>query len=134
MSEMIAAEPALAERLLHRLAGDETFGAVGGHVRAAADAGRPIASPAAARRSTRPWRSPHSSMWRSACRRAASACHDQALERCRRPLGAGVLVAISHEGGTRATNEALRAAREAGARTVLVTVGRARPAPRRRSS
>lgn len=51
----------------------------------------------------------------------------QALETLRRPLREGLLIAVSHEGGTHATNEALRAAREAGARTALITVGDGSP-------
>ncbi len=38
-----------------------------------------------------------------------------------------MLIAISHEGGTKATNEAIRAARAAGATTVLITVGKGSP-------
>jgi fructoselysine-6-P-deglycase FrlB-like protein len=49
-----------------------------------------------------------------------------ALEATWRPA-AGLMLAISHEGGTDITNEALRRAREAGARTGLVTVGRGSP-------
>jgi fructoselysine-6-P-deglycase FrlB-like protein len=50
-----------------------------------------------------------------------------ALDAGRRPLGEGVLVAVSHEGGTRATTEAISAARGAGATTVLITVGAGSP-------
>jgi len=52
----------------------------------------------------------------------------EALETLRRPIRGGVLIAVSHEGGTAATNEALRAAREAGARTALITVSDRSPA------
>jgi fructoselysine-6-P-deglycase FrlB-like protein len=46
----------------------------------------------------------------------------QALEAARRPPPTGVVLAISHEGGTWATNEALKAARAAGSATALITV------------
>jgi fructoselysine-6-P-deglycase FrlB-like protein len=46
----------------------------------------------------------------------------QALEAARRPPANGVLLAVSHEGGTWATNEALTAARAAGSRSALITV------------
>ena len=46
----------------------------------------------------------------------------QAFELARRPPGSGVVVAVSHEGGTDATNAALRSAHEAGATTGLLTV------------
>ena len=45
----------------------------------------------------------------------------QALESLRRPLRGGVLLAVSHEGGTQATNQAIRAASEAGDGTVRAT-------------
>jgi fructoselysine-6-P-deglycase FrlB-like protein len=46
----------------------------------------------------------------------------QALEAARRPPAHGLLLAVSHEGGTWATNEALEAARAAGSITALLTV------------
>jgi glutamine---fructose-6-phosphate transaminase (isomerizing) len=45
----------------------------------------------------------------------------------RRPLTAGVLIGISHEGGTTATNAALEATRAAGGTTALITVGAGSP-------
>lgn len=51
----------------------------------------------------------------------------QALELQHRSPRAGLLVAVSHEGGTHVTNEAIRAARDAGARTGLITVGPGSP-------
>ena len=53
----------------------------------------------------------------------------QAFEAALAPQAGGVIVGISHEGGTRATNAALLAARDAGALTALVThAPTARPA------
>jgi glucosamine--fructose-6-phosphate aminotransferase (isomerizing) len=54
----------------------------------------------------------------------------QALELALRPPVpglAGLVIGVSHEGGTWATNEALRTAREAGARTALITVAERSP-------
>ena len=42
MSEMIAAEPAVAERLVRRLAKDAALDALASEIRAAVDAGRPV--------------------------------------------------------------------------------------------
>ena len=47
-----------------------------------------------------------------------------------RPPREGLVVAVSHEGGTTATNEALRASAAAGAHTALITVGAASPGGR----
>ena len=47
----------------------------------------------------------------------------QALELARRPPRGGLVLAVSHEGGTWATNEAIAAARAAGSTTALITVG-----------
>jgi glucosamine--fructose-6-phosphate aminotransferase (isomerizing) len=127
MSEMIAAEPAHTERLLRRLADDEAFATVVATIRAAADTGRPI-------HLTGCGTSEHAAMAIAALLDEALALPPgretravTALEALRRPLGEGVLIAISHEGGTKATNEAISAARTAGATTVLVTVGAGSP-------
>lgn len=124
MTEMIAAEPAHAERLLHRLADDDAFAALADAVRAAAAAGQPITT-------TGCGTSEHAAMAVAALLTEALD-HEvrsvQALESLRRPQTSGVLLAISHEGGTHATNEAIRTARSAGARTMLVTAGTGSPA------
>lgn len=127
MSEMIAAEPALAERLMRRLAADESLGALASTVREAVSAGQPILT-------TGCGTSEHAAMG------IATLLNDaldlpagrevravQALETLRRPLREGLLIAVSHEGGTRITNEAVGAARESGARTALITVGGGSP-------
>jgi glutamine---fructose-6-phosphate transaminase (isomerizing) len=51
----------------------------------------------------------------------------QAFELMGRPPSSGLLIGISHEGGTWATNEALRLAGESGARTALITVSNRSP-------
>jgi glutamine---fructose-6-phosphate transaminase (isomerizing) len=122
MTDMIAAEPALAERLAARLAQDAAVHELVGALRATADAGRPIVT-------TGCGTSEHAAM---AMAHILDEALDlptgrgvravQALQTLRTPLTDGLLIAISHEGGTWATNEALRAARDAGAQTALVTV------------
>lgn len=118
MTEMIAAEPALAERLARRLAGEPALETLVAWIRDAADGRAPIAILGCGT-------SEHAAeaiagLWTDALGRPVH--HAQALETLTAPQQDGVVVAISHEGGTRATNDALRAARDAGARTALITV------------
>lgn len=116
MTEMIAAEPALAERLARRLASDPAVAALRDAVGAAAAAGQPVVV-------TGCGTSEHAAEGFAAMLRpAVDARHAQALELLAQPPATGLVVGISHEGGTRFTNEALRASRTAGARTALVTV------------
>jgi glucosamine--fructose-6-phosphate aminotransferase (isomerizing) len=122
MSEMIAAEPALAERLVRRLAADETLDRLADAVRAAAAAGQPIAT-------TGCGTSEHAAMAIAALMNEALDARTvrsvQALESLRDPMVKGLLIAVSHEGGTQATNAAIEAARTA--RTALITVGGGSP-------
>ena len=127
MSEMIAAEPAHAERLLHRLADDAALASVAQRITVAMAAGAPI-------HLTGCGTSEHAAMAVAALLDEALALPPgrgpravTALEAMHVPLADGVLVAISHEGGTRATNEAIRAARTAGATTVIITAGGGSP-------
>jgi glutamine---fructose-6-phosphate transaminase (isomerizing) len=122
MTDMIAAEPALAERLASRLAEDAQLAALAAALRSAAAEGRPIVT-------TGCGTSEHAAMAMAFILdealdlppgRGAQAV--QALEMLHAPLADGLLIAVSHEGGTWATIEALRAARNAGAQTALVTV------------
>lgn len=127
MTEMIAAEPALADRLVHRLMADPT---VEDLARALADAvrtGNPI-------QTTGCGTSEHAAAAVAALLNEAldpTPGHEvravQALESLRRPLRDGILIAVSHEGGSEATNSAIRAARNAGARTALITAGGGSP-------
>ena len=119
MTEMIAAEPALAERLVRRLQADPSLGRLAEAIRSAAAQGRPIIT-------TGCGTSEHGAMVAAAlltdALEGATAWPMQALEVARRPPREGVLLAVSHEGGTWATNEALAAARAAGSATALITV------------
>lgn len=124
MTEMIAAEPAHAERLLHRLANDEAFTGLADAIRVAADAGQTILT-------TGCGTSEHAAMAIAALLTEAldrEVRSVQALESLARPPSAGLLLAVSHEGGTAMTNEAISAANAAGARTALVTAGSGSPA------
>jgi fructoselysine-6-P-deglycase FrlB-like protein len=119
MTEMIAAEPALAERLLGRLSENPGLGQLAVLLRGAAAQARVIVT-------TGCGTSEHAAM--IAAELLTDALHAttvwpmQALEVARRPPRNGVLLAVSHEGGTWATNEALQAARSAGCATALITV------------
>jgi glucosamine--fructose-6-phosphate aminotransferase (isomerizing) len=124
MTEMIAAEPALAERLVRRLSRDPAVASLADAVRTAAHAGEAIVL-------TGCGTSEHAAMIGAALLddglRAAGVADGrvasvQAFELLDRPQAARLLIAISHEGGTWATNQAVTEARQAGARTALVTV------------
>ena len=119
MTEMIAAEPALAERLLGRLGEDPVLGQLAVLLRGATAQGRVIVT-------TGCGTSEHAAMVAaellSEALDATTVWPMQALEVARRPPRNGVLLAVSHEGGTWATNEALKAARTAGSATALITV------------
>jgi glucosamine--fructose-6-phosphate aminotransferase (isomerizing) len=119
MTEMIAAEPALAERLVRRLTDDPALGAVTVGLETAAADGRPILT-------TGCGTSEHAAMIAAALLTdaldGATAWPMQALEVARRPPDDGFLMAVSHEGGTWATNEAIKAAHSAGSTTALITV------------
>ena len=125
MTDMIHAEPAVARRIVERLAAaDGPAAALAGGIRDAARAGHPVIF-------TGCGTSEHAAIAAAAITRdayrvtglptAAVASH-QAFEVSLDPPPAGLVIGISHEGGTAATNAALDAARTAGARTGLVTV------------
>ena len=129
MTEMIAAEPALAERVVRRLASDPALRQVTDALRDAAAHGQPIIA-------TGCGTSEHAAMGiaslladalRAAGLPAGRMATAQAFELAERPPAGGVVLGVSHEGGTWATNLALEAARAAGARTALVTVGAGSP-------
>jgi glucosamine--fructose-6-phosphate aminotransferase (isomerizing) len=124
MTEMIAAEPALAERLVRRLHADSALARLAEAIRWAAVDRRPMIT-------TGCGTSEHAAMVAAALLTDvlddATVWPMQALEVARQPPRDGLLLAISHEGGTWATNEALRAARQAGSTTALITVSERSP-------
>lgn len=128
MSDMIAAEPALSERLLHRLASDNALDRLAALVRDTAATNGPIVT-------TGCGTSEHAAMGVAALISEALRLPAgreirsvPALDALARPPAGGLLIAVSHEGGTQITNDALRAARAAGARTALISVGDGSPA------
>jgi glutamine---fructose-6-phosphate transaminase (isomerizing) len=130
MTEMIAAEPALAERVVRRLADDPSVAVLVDHVRDAAAKGEPIVF-------TGCGTSEHAAVVAAAllddALRAAGvpdprSTSVQAFELLARHQAAGLLIGISHEGGTWATNTALGEAAGAGVPAALVTVSDRSPA------
>jgi glucosamine--fructose-6-phosphate aminotransferase (isomerizing) len=130
MTDMIAAEPALAQRVAEALADDPMTVRLADDIRTAAGAGEPITitgcgtSELAAMAGV--------ALLRDALERSGAEDSTvrpaQAFELLGRPPAAGLLIGVSHEGGTWATNEAVRAAREAETRTSLITVSDRSPA------
>ena len=120
MTDMIAAEPYLAERLLGRLAGPAgSAAALAGAVRDALAAGAQVVI-------TGCGTSEHGALAVAEILREATGSHlitsAQAFELAAEPPSRGLVVGISHEGATGATNAALSASRAAGAMTALITV------------
>jgi len=119
MEEMIAAEPALARTLLD--SPPDGVESLAGSVREAHAAGLPVTVVGCGT-------SEHGAM--AVAEQLAAALGGgwpapvlarQSLDAAEHPQRSGVCIAVSHDGGTRATTLALQAAREAGARTALVT-------------
>jgi glucosamine--fructose-6-phosphate aminotransferase (isomerizing) len=128
MTEMIAVEPALAERLIHRLERDAALERLADLVRKAEEDRAPILT-------TGLGTSEHAAMGIARLINEAldlptgrEARGITALEVARQPPTDGVLIGVSHEGGTQVTNEALRAAGRGAATTALVTVSERSPA------
>jgi fructoselysine-6-P-deglycase FrlB-like protein len=129
MTEMIVAEPAVAERLADRLLLDPALPTLAEAVLEAARLGRPIIT-------TGCGTSEHAAMVAAAvladALRGAELTADrvasvQAFELAGHAPTSGLVLGISHEGGTWATNLALERARAAGATSALVTVGGGSP-------
>jgi glucosamine--fructose-6-phosphate aminotransferase (isomerizing) len=133
MTDMIAAEPFLAERILDRL--DDPQGPAGrlaGAIGQAASSGAPIVV-------TGCGTSEHAAIaiveiLREGLRSGglpsgpATILAAQAFELALDPPGGGLVIGISHEGGSTATIRALEASAGAGARTALITGSAGSPA------
>jgi glucosamine--fructose-6-phosphate aminotransferase (isomerizing) len=132
MTDMIAAEPDLAVRILERLADPQgPAGRLAGEIGQAASNGSPIVV-------TGCGTSEHAAqgvvdILRDALRGAGlpagpgTILAAQALELALDPPTAGLVIAISHEGGSAATNRALAAAAAGGARSALITASGGSP-------
>ncbi|HEY7131152.1 MAG TPA: hypothetical protein VH440_02820 [Candidatus Limnocylindrales bacterium] len=126
MTDMIAAEPHVADRLLDRLADPAgPAGRLAGAIGQAATSGAPIVV-------TGCGTSEHAAqavveILRDAIRAAglpagpASISSAQAFELALEPPSGGLLIGVSHEGGTAATIRAMEAAGQRGARVGLLT-------------
>jgi fructoselysine-6-P-deglycase FrlB-like protein len=132
MTEMIAAEPFLARRILDRLADPHgPAGQLAGAVGQAASAGEPIVV-------TGCGTSEHAAL--GVVEILSEAIHAagmhggvgaviaaQAFELALDPPSGGLVIGISHEGGTGATNRAVAGAAAAGARTAMITASGGSP-------
>lgn len=140
MTEMIDAEPALAVRILDRLAVAGSARQLAGAIRETARAGRPIVAVGCGT-------SEHAAqavvdILREAMREAGLPASPgvgggpipiQAFEATLVPGfggGGALVIGISHEGATAATNRALEAARASGATTALITASAGSPGGR----
>ncbi len=132
MTDMIAAEPSIARRILDRLADPHgSAGQLAGAVGQAASAGEPIVV-------TGCGTSEHAALGiveilTEAIRAAGmhggigSVIAAEAFELALDPPSRGLVIGVSHEGGTRATNRALAGAAAAGARTAIITASAGSP-------
>jgi glutamine---fructose-6-phosphate transaminase (isomerizing) len=133
MTDMIAAEPFLAERILERLADAQgPAGRLAGAIGQAASSGAPIlvtgcgTSEHAAQAVVEILREGlHAGGLPSG---PATILAAQAFELALDPPTGGLVIGISHEGGTTATIRALEASAAAGARTALITGSAGSPA------
>jgi glutamine---fructose-6-phosphate transaminase (isomerizing) len=131
MTDMIAAEPALAGRIIARVSAAGGGAAeLADAIRTTIEAGEPIVV-------TGCGTSEHAALATVEILREAAAAAglpaatiwaEQAFELSLAPPARGLVIGVSHEGGTAATNAALTASRDAGARTVVLTVSRRSPA------
>ncbi len=125
MTDMIAAEPAHARRLLVKLADDASPAAqLAEAIRATVAAGEPVTLVGCGT-------SEHASLAAADILREAAVAagqaqaivaSEQAFEAAQTPPASGLVVGVSHEGGTAATNAALAAARSGGRATAAITV------------
>jgi glutamine---fructose-6-phosphate transaminase (isomerizing) len=132
LTEMIAAEPELAVRILDRLADPQgPAGRLAGEIGQAASNGAPIVV-------TGCGTSEHAAqgvvdILRDALRGAGllagpgAIVAAQAFELALDPPSSGLVIGVSHEGGTAATNRALAAAAAAGARIAIITASGGSP-------
>jgi glutamine---fructose-6-phosphate transaminase (isomerizing) len=134
MTDMIAAEPSVARRIVAALSGAGAGAGAASDlakaIRATIERGEPVTILGCGT-------SEHASLAAAEIlgEAAAAAGYDraivtavQAFEASLQPPSSGLVIGVSHEGGTVATNAALSAAREAGRQTALITVTDRSPA------
>jgi fructoselysine-6-P-deglycase FrlB-like protein len=130
MTEMIEAEPALSERLLSRLAESPATTEMAAAIRAAVDEQAPVILTGCGTSETGAMAAVE--ILRDALAEAgqpdAMVVSEQAFELSLRPPSRGVVIGVTHEGGTGATNAAVKAAAAAGARTGAITASAGSPA------
>jgi fructoselysine-6-P-deglycase FrlB-like protein len=128
-AEAIAAEPALVARIGRRLIADGSAAALAAMIREAAARGAPVIV-------TGCGTSEHAAMgvaailregWRTGGLPGAGPVSEQAFELALDPPAGGLVIGVSHEGGTGATIAALETARANGARTWAITASAAAP-------
>jgi fructoselysine-6-P-deglycase FrlB-like protein len=121
-TEAIATEPALVGRIGRRLLADGSAATLAGMLREMAERGEPVVT-------TGCGTSEHAAMgaaailrdaWRAAGLPGTGPTSQQALELALDPPAGGLVIGVSHEGGSAATVAALAAARAAGALTVAI--------------
>jgi fructoselysine-6-P-deglycase FrlB-like protein len=127
---MIAAEPGLARRVIERMSRSADAIELAHVIRATAGDGAQVVVTGCGTSETAAMGMVE--ILRDALRTAGfphAVVHaEQAFELALDPLARGLVIGVSHEGGTSATNAAMRASRAAGARTAVVTVSRGSPA------
>lgn len=130
MTDMIAAEPAVARRLVAALAGPGAAADLAAAIKVTIERGEPVTIVGCGT-------SEHAALATAEilAEAAVAAGHDraivtavQAFEASLRPPAAGLVIGVSHEGGTAATNAALAAARAAGRQIAVITVTGRSPA------
>ena len=129
MTDMIAAEPAVAGRIVAALSGAGPAADLAWAIRATVERGEPVTIVGCGT-------SEHAAQAAAEIlgEAASAAGHDraivtavQAFESALRPPTSGLVIGVSHEGGTVATNAALSAARDVGRQTAVITVTRRSP-------
>lgn len=130
LTDMIAAEPGLARRVIERVSRSAEAIELAHIIRAAVGDGAPVVITGCGTSETAAMGIVE--ILRDALRTAgmprAVVLSEQAFELALDPLARGLVIGVTHEGGTGATNAAMRASRAAGARTAVVTVSRRSPA------
>lgn len=130
LTDMIAAEPELARRIIARIAGGGGAAELARAIRTAVSGGAPIVVTGCGTSETAAMGVVE--ILREALQAAeapdAVVLAEQAFELTLNPPARGLVIGVSHEGGTSATNAALMASGAAGARTAVLTVSRRSPA------